>query len=152
MKMEKRVLKDLPKSIRRRYNAVNGLRTVTMFIGWAITAIVAVLTAIDGDFTVIGAVCFGGVIHGWIHAGFLFKDAFAKTGLVLGFIVSAFIFIGASLIGGVFLVIDTVRFIQKKPLIYNNEDKYFLDSETLVSALVSEGKAVHIYDVPDDDE
>lgn len=150
--MEKRIVKELPAAIRRRYNAVNGLRTATMFIGWAITAIVLVLTAIDGTFSPLAAVCYGGIIHGWVHAGYLFRGAFEKTGLVLGLIFSAFIFIGAAFFGGVFLVIDTVRFIMKKPLIYNNEDKYFLDANDLVSALVSEGRVPNIYDVSDQDD
>lgn len=152
--MKKSEIENLPKSIRRKYKLTNGVRTVTMFIGWIITVALFIYVLKSGEQglqNILFAPIFGGgFIHGIFHAEFLFKKAFKKLGVIIGFFVSGVIFIISAYAGFIFLIVDTVLFIIKKPLIYPFEDKYFLTIENLAELIANEDCEVYEYDLPED--
>ena len=47
--MKKSDLQKLPKSIRKKYNPTNGVRTVTLFIGWILAAVLFVYSVASGE-------------------------------------------------------------------------------------------------------
>lgn len=126
----------LPRAIRRSYKITNGVRTAALFIAWLIAVILLVFSVVNGDVSlnglVFGPICIGGLVTGLVHGGFAYKKAFANFGIVIGLVLSAFAYIGFSLAGGIFLVVDTILFIQKKPLIYGFEDKNFISLENIM--------------------
>ena len=152
--MKKFEIENLPKSIRRKYKLTNGVRTVTMFIGWILTVALFIYVLKSGEQglqNILFAPIFGGgFIHGIFHAEFLFKKAFKKLGVIIGFFVSGVIFIISAYAGFIFLIVDTVLFIIKKPLIYPFEDKYFLTIENLAELIANEDCEVYEYDIPED--
>lgn len=152
--MKKSEIENLPKSIRRKYKLTNGVRTVTMFIGWILTVALFIYVLKSGEQglqNILFAPIFGGgFIHGIFHAEFLFKKAFKKLGIIIGFFVSGVIFIISAYAGLIFLIVDTVLFIIKKPLIYPFEDKYFLTIENLAELIANEDCEVYEYDIPED--
>lgn len=152
--MKKFEIENLPKSIRRKYKLTNGVRTVTMFIGWILTVALFIYVLKSGEQglqNILFAPIFGGgFIHGIFHAEFMFKKAFKKLGIIIGFFVSGVIFIISAYAGFIFLIVDTVLFIIKKPLIYPFEDKYFLTIENLAELIANEDCEVYEYDIPED--
>lgn len=152
--MKKTEVKNLPKSIRKKYNLTNGVRTVTLFLGWIIAAVLFIYSLGSGHkgfANIFFAPLFGGgFIHGLFHAEFVFKNAFKKLGLVIGFFLSGLIFTIAAYSGFIFIIIDTVLFILKKPLIYPFEDKHFLVVEDIAELIRQEGGVAYEYDLPED--
>lgn len=152
--MKKSELKKLPVSIRRKYSLTNGVRTVTLFIGWLLSAVLfiyALTTGEQGAANILFAPLFGGgFIHGIFHAEFLYKKAFKGLGLIVGFFVSVFIFMLAAYSGFIFLIIDTILFIKKKPLIYSFEDKHFLTVENIAELLEGSDYEIYEYEIPSD--
>ena len=152
--MKKSELNNLPKSIRKKYNLTNGVRTVTMIIGWILSVILfiyALGSGQKGAANILFAPIFGGgFIHGIFHAEFLFKTAFKKLGLIVGFFVSCLIFMISAYAGFIFLIADTVLFILKKPLIYPFEDKHFLTVEDIRELIEDDNCEIYEYDIPAD--
>lgn len=152
--MKKSDLNVLPKSIRKKYNLTNVVRTVTLFLGWMIALLLFIYSLGSGQkgfSNIIFAPIFsGGFIHGLFHAEFVFKNVFKKLGLIIGFFVSGVIFTIAAYSGFIFIIIDTVLFIKKKPLIYPFEDKHFLVVEDLAELIRQEGGVAYEYDLPED--
>ena len=152
--MKKFEIENLPKSIRRKYKLTNGVRTVTMFIGWILTVALFIYVLKSGEQglqNILFAPIFGGgFIHGIFHAEFMFKKAFKKLGIIIGFFVSGVIFIISAYAGFIFLIVDTVLFIIKKPLIYPFGDKYFLTIENVAELIANEDCEVYEYDIPED--
>lgn len=152
--MKKSDVQNLPKSIRRSYNITNGVRTATMFIGWVLTVVLFIYSLTSGQkgfANIVFAPIFGaGFIHGAFHAEFLYKKAFNKLGLIIGFFASVFIFMIAAYAGFIFLIVDTVLFILKKPLIYPFEDKNFLIVKDLDKLIAEAGGEVYEYDIPEE--
>lgn len=152
--MKKSELNALPKSIRKKYNLTNGVRTVTLFLGWMIALLLFIYSLGSGQkgfANIFFAPIFGGgFIHGLFHAEFVFKNAFKKLGIFIGFFISGVIFTIAAYSGFIFIIIDTVLFIKKKPLIYPFEDKHFLVVEDLAELIRQEGGVAYEYDLPED--
>lgn len=152
--MKKSTVNSLPKSIRRSYNLTNGVRTVTMFIGWILSVIIFIYAVTHGEkgFSniVFAPVFGGGFIHGVVHAEFLFKKAFKVLGIIIGFFASCLIFLVSAYAGFIFLIVDTMLFILKKPLIYPFEDKNFLVVEDLAKLIAEEGGIAYEYDIPEE--
>lgn len=152
--MKKSDLQKLPKSIRKKYKLTNGVRTVTLFIGWILSAVLFVYAITSGEkgfSNIVFAPLFGGgFIHGIFHAEFLFKKAFKKLGLVIGLAAFGLIFTVSAYTGFIFLIIDTVLFIRKAPLIYPFEDKKFRVVENLAELIAEEGGTAYVYDLPAD--
>lgn len=152
--MKKSDVQNLPKSIRRSYNLTNGVRTATMMLGWVLTVmlfIYALKSGQKGFSNIVFAPVFGaGFIHGAFHAEFLYKKMFKTLGLIIGFFASVFIFMIAAYAGFIFLIVDTVLFVLKKPLIYPFEDKNFLVVEDLAKLIAEEGGVAYEYDIPEE--
>lgn len=152
--MKKSDVQNLPKSIRRSYNLTNGVRTATMMLGWVLTVVLFIYALKTGPMTfsnIVFAPIFGaGFIHGAFHAEFLYKKAFNKLGLIIGFFASMLIFMIAAYAGFIFLITDTVLFILKKPLIYPFEDKNFLLVKDLSKLIAEEGGVAYEYDIPEE--
>lgn len=150
--MKKSDLKNLPSSIRKSYKLTNGVRTVTMFIGWVLCVILFIYSLTSGQkgfSNIIFAPIFGGgFIHGICHAEFLFKKAFKKFGLIIGFFLSVLIFMISAYSGFIFLIIDTILFLLKAPLIYPFEDKNFLVIENINDLIAKEGGIAYEYELP----
>lgn len=154
--MKKSDLQKLPRSIRKKYKLTNGVRTVTLFIGWILSAVLFVYAVTSGEkgfSNIVFAPLFGGgFIHGIFHAEFLFKKAFKTLGLVIGLAAFGLIFTVSAYTGFIFLIIDTVLFIRNAPLIYPFEDKNFLVVENLAELIAEEGGTAYVYDLPADFE
>lgn len=125
----------LPPSAQKAYNLTSKIRTVTMFIGFASALIMFILAfgeifnGKDNLFTVFGgSFMFGGFLHGIVHMEFTYKKLARSLGIIGLFLCLFVIMIGAYA-GFIFLVIDLVLFIRKKPLIYSYENINFLYSK-----------------------
>ena len=152
--MKRSDLNALPKSIRKKYDLTNGVRTVTLFLGWIIALLLFIYSLGSGQkgaANILFAPLFGGgFIHGLFHAEFVFKNAFKNLGLFIGFFLSGLIFTIAAYSGFIFIIIDTILFILKKPLIYPFEDKHFLTVDNLAELIRQEGGVAYEYDLPED--
>lgn len=129
---------DMPQSAQKSYRLTNTIRKVLMFLGWIISG----GFFLCGTFSMIvyqdfsfGEVLFltyvtGGLILGLVHCEFLFKSLFKSIWILflVGIFFLGFILTYAIFAGGAYLIIDTILFIRKKPLIYSFENKYFLQT------------------------
>lgn len=124
-----------------------------LIAGWIFGAIIAVITLIfmisttvsSGEgfgfvdliggilSAVIIGIMLGGIFPGLAHLGFLFKKIKLDTAILLIILIGVFILMVYAIIlaivmytGWIFLIIDTILFIMKKPLIYRWEDKRVL--------------------------
>ena len=129
---------ELPQSAQKAYKTTNILRTVTMFIGWAASILIAILFRNeDTSFVskIIGGFMLGAAIHGIVHSEFLLKGVmnalkkFSIIGLFIGLGICCMLICLLCYAGGIFLIVDTVLFILKKPLIYPFENKCFLNTK-----------------------
>lgn len=90
---------------------------------------------------IIGGFMLGAAIHGIVHSEFLLKNImkalkkYSIIGLFIGLGLCCMLICLFSYIGGIFLVVDTVLFILKKPLIYPFENKSFLKSKAVQEEL-----------------
>ena len=135
---------ELPQSAQKAYKTTNIVRTVTMFIGWAASILITILLSNeDTGFVskIIGGFMLGAAIHGIVHSEFLLKNImkalkkYSIIGLFIGLGLCCMLICLFSYIGGIFLVVDTVLFILKKPLIYPFENKSFLKSKAVQEEL-----------------
>lgn len=135
------------------YDKCNRGNKGALIAGWIFGAIVAVaslIMMISGAVTsgassgfgdvmggIFGAlligIIFGGIFPGIAHLGFLFKKIKLDTAILLILLIGVFILMIYAIIlavimytGWIFLIIDTILFIMKKPLIYKLEDKRVL--------------------------
>lgn len=134
---------------REMYDKCNRGNKGALFVGWAIGGICAaifIVMAIAGAINpnssgnildvfqaIMGGVLFGGFIPGFAHLGFLFKKIKPDTAILLIILIGAFILMVYGIIlmlimftGWIFLIVDTILFIMKKPLIYKLEDARIL--------------------------
>lgn len=125
----------LPPSAQKAYNMTSKIRTVTMFIGFASAIIMFILAfgeifnGKDNLFTVLGgSFMFGGFLHGIVHMEFTYKKLARSLGII-GLFLCLFVAMIGAYIGFIFMIIDLVLFIKKKPLIYPYENVHFLYSK-----------------------
>jgi hypothetical protein len=131
---------ELPKSAQKAYKVSNILRKVTMFLS-IIIAVVCMFgfSKSDGIFnSIFAGLALGGVIRGIVHYEFILKAIMRKTiqvgviGLLFGlFICYLLICLTVPFLGFIFVVVDLVLFILKKPLVYQFENKFFLNSKAV---------------------
>ncbi len=131
---------ELPKSAQKAYKVSNILRKVTMFLS-IIIAVVCMFgfSKSDGIFnSIFAGLALGGVIHGIVHYEFILKAIMRKTiqvgviGLLFGlFICYLLICLTVPFLGFIFVVVDIVLLILKKPLVYPFENKFFLNSKAV---------------------
>ena len=138
------------KDVYDKWNKGNKRGLVAGWIFGAILTIVSLIFMISGaissgDFGGFGGivsgvlaavmigVMFGGIFPGLVHLGFLFKKIKLDTAILLILLIGVFILMVYAIIlavimytGWIFLIIDTILFIMKKPLIYRWEDKRVL--------------------------
>lgn len=132
---------EMPISAQKSYNLTNKIRKIAMFIGFVITALALVDINVNHGISFINLfvapVFAGGLIPGIVHGGYYYKKVFLGMlkfpiifyiGIVFGVVVAGLILVAFAYGGFIFLIIDTIRFIQKKPLIYSFEHKHFLES------------------------
>lgn len=124
---------DMPLSAQKAYDSSNHARKLAMFIG-GIGFIIAVIALFFGSVfdadtgaTLFIPAAIITMIPGFVHANLHFKKF-----LSAGIIGLAIWFIAVMLVGGygcvIFLVMDIVRYIQKKPLISKSEHKFFIET------------------------
>lgn len=151
------------------YDKCNKGNKGALIAGWIFGAIIAIIVLIAeisaaissrdvGGFggviagilmpIIIGATL-GGIFPGFAHLGFLFKKIKLDTAILLILLIGIFILMVYAIIfsfimysGWVFLIIDTVLFIRKKPLIYGWEDSRVLaKAETKAGAYIAASSA-----------
>lgn len=136
-----------------------------LFAGWIFGAVLTVISLVlmisgaasSGGITGFGdiivgifsavmiGIMFGGIFPGLVHLGFLFKKIKLDTAILLILLIGIFILMVYAVIlaivmytGWIFLIIDTILFIMKKPLIYRWEDKRVLaKAETRTGAYIT---------------
>ena len=122
-------IESLPVKAQKNYKFTNMLRKIAMFAGWGIAVLLFIYTTItqQGTFleNLVGSIMTGGILLGIIHCEFLMKKLSRAMG-VLGIFINLFIVGFTFFFGWIFLIIDTVLFIMKKPLVYPMEHKNFL--------------------------
>lgn len=124
---------DMPQSAQKAYKLTNTIRKIAMFIGWVafvgwlVAGFLSMIINKDITFGELLFLCYlyPGVLAGLVHCEFGFKGAFQKFS-VLGIFALPFVVIYAIFAGGIYLIVDTILFILKKPLIYPFEMKYFI--------------------------
>ncbi len=125
------------------YDKWNKANRMGLFVAWGITAVMIVVFFIVGITQAdplggIGVgfgigVMIGGLIPGFSHLGFLFKKIKLSSAILLMILIGVFILMLYAIIfavvwcGGMLcLLVDSILFILKKPLIYPWEDKRVL--------------------------
>lgn len=128
---------------RETYDKCNNANKLGLFVAWGITAAMIIVFFIVGitqsdPLGGIGAgfgigVMIGGLIPGFAHLGFLFKKIKLTSAILLIILIGVFIVMLYAIIflvvwcGGMLcLLVDSILFIVKKPLIYPWEDKRVL--------------------------
>lgn len=147
---------DMPPSAQKAYNSTNSTRKVTMFIG-GIGFIIAALSLLyssvfdaEKGMTIFLPAAFITMIPGFVHAHLHFKK-FLSKGLI-GLAVWLFAVVVIGVYGCViFLIMDIVRYIQKKPLIAKSEHKFFLESpaaqqEMMTAAIAADSRQYNTAD------
>ncbi len=142
--MTKQQYNSLAPYQRETYDKWNKANRMGLFVAWGITAAMIVVFFIVGITQAdplggIGVgfgigVMIGGLIPGFAHLGFLFKKIKLTNAILLIILIGVFIVMLYAIIftivwlGGMLcLLVDSVLFILKKPLIYPWEDKRVLD-------------------------
>lgn len=150
--MSKITIEELPSSAQEACRKKAKNRKALLFAEWAIAAVgfvfILILCIQDGKplSGIVGGLFFGLVFGGWVcgldHLGYLFKKV-VKNGIGLIIIlglwyiaVFAAIAMLASLVGWVFLIIDSICFFAKKPLIFQSEINRILQSEQVQTELL----------------
>ncbi len=141
--MTKQQYNSLAPYQRETYDKWNKANKMGLFVAWGITAASIVIFFIVGitQADPIGGigvgfgigVMIGGLIPGFSHLGFLFKKIKLTSAILLIILIGVFIvmlygiiFLVVWLGGMLCLLVDSVLFIIKKPLIYPWEDKRVL--------------------------
>lgn len=144
---EKILFEDMPPSAQKAYTMTNTVRKAAMFIGWVSVALFAILyfiteilksgaSAEDGAMILLVSFL-GMMLLGLVHGEFWFKKAigvFNSFGMTIVFfeiplILCGLVFLVFGYGSGIFLIIDTILFIKKKPLVYKFEHHYFMESK-----------------------
>lgn len=120
---------QMPPSAQKSYNVTNKVRVVSMFIGIAITLICIIRHFVTGDNESI-LFCFmlGGIIHYFIHSEFLLKKLMNSLGII-GILAFLIISVFGMYTGWIFMIVDFILFLMKKPCIYPFENESFLLSK-----------------------
>ncbi|MBR4084247.1 MAG: SHOCT domain-containing protein [Lachnospiraceae bacterium] len=136
---------DMPPSAQRSYRITNTTRKIVMFIGWIIVLLVlislfAVKVLKTADINMLSvaflALIFFFVIHAlFIHLEFVYKTIYSKLWWIGIIILIPFVWTVAGLFSWVFLLVDTILFLLKKPLIYPFENKYFIRTRDAVDEM-----------------
>lgn len=138
---------ELPVQVQQALKTTSTVRKISMFIGWVLTGGILIFGFVT-DIMDIGikafanipplllvSLIFGGFIHGIVH---MMKGVLKRTGnsfkLIpvppVCFFIPLFVFffglVGCYFGGGIFLILDTIKFLRKKPLIYKSDYKRFL--------------------------
>lgn len=151
--MEKLTYESLPPSAQKSYNFHANIRKLLMFLGWGVAALLEVMSIIDlirgeGDIQMLlfGSIMFGGIPLGIAHSVHYLVNTFKTcmriiplfpADLVISFLVTAMVYIAFGVAGGALLVVDTIMFICKKPLIYPFEMKHFLQSKAAQAEILA---------------
>lgn len=151
--MEKLTYESLPPSAQQSYNFHANIRKLLMFLGWGVAALLEVMSIIDlirgeGDIQMLlyGSILIGGILLGAAHSVHYVINTFKTcmriiplfpADLVISFIAASFVWIAFCMASGVLLIIDTILFICKKPLIYPFEMKHFLQSKAAQAEILA---------------
>ena len=153
--MEHIRFEEMPRSAQEAYLKKAKNRKTLLFVEWAIAAVTYVMTFIgailNGENPIVltfGALAiallFSGFICGLDHLGFLFKKS-VKHGIGLIIILGIWyialfsaITMLAYFIGWIFLIIDSILFFTKKPLVYRSEQKRFLQTEQAQAEILAQ--------------
>lgn len=122
----------LPDYAKKAYKRTDLLRKISGIAAWIFTLLVFIymLKMPDHNFvTLLIALVFsfflGCSLHGLVHFGFTLKKMFSQN-ILIGLIALNLLLIASQFTGGIHLIIDTIRFIQKKPLIRDSELHHFV--------------------------
>lgn len=132
-----------PESAQKAYKITNIVRKVSMFIAWGLFIILFVVMTVAtmkdlfsygfsvwiesmvGGFFLCMIVPF--MIHTFVHSEFLFKNM-AKSMGIIGIILALFAVEFRCFVGAYWGIKDLYLFIKKKPLVYEKEYDYFLET------------------------
>lgn len=129
---------EMPPSAQKAYKVTNVVRKGAMFIGWVVFVLLYIFLIVDHNENngitdwLFGPLLGAGMLSGIIHGEFLYKKVFRTFTVILFLIalsISAFFAMIFGYIGFIFLIVDTILFFKKKPLIYKYEHHNFLDSK-----------------------
>lgn len=129
---------EMPTSAQKSYKITNIVRKGTVFISWVLFVLMMFNVVPKEESFIICipfSLVFGGFIHGIVHGEFIYKKVLRKMsfggliGIGIGFLVDLVIGEMFGVIGSIYLIIDTIRFIKRKPLVYSFEHKYFLETQ-----------------------
>ncbi|MCM1006596.1 MAG: hypothetical protein NC485_01490 [Ruminococcus flavefaciens] len=127
---------NMPETIQEWYKSTNFTRKIALWLCIAIIPVLCILFLLNGfiegitDFfqMLIMSVYLPGFLYGFVHFGWILKymwERFKVTIVIppLFIILFGFPIMAIMLVGGVFIIIDAIRFIKKKPLVYSWEAK-----------------------------
>ena len=141
------------------YDKKNKRNKRLLIVGWIVGAVTAILVVVNFgtvkdifESLLVGLVMglyVGGIFSGLAHFGFLLKKIKFDSAILLAILLGIFIIMLYSVLfsvavftGWICLIIDTILFIMKKPLIYRWEDKRVLaKSETTMGMFVTDPSA-----------
>lgn len=129
---------EMPPSAQKAYKVTNVVRKGAMFIGWVVFVLLYIFLIVDNNENngitdwLFGPLLGAGMLSGIIHGEFLYKKVFRTFTVILFLIalsISAFFAMIFGYIGFIFLIVHTILFFKKKPLVYSFEHKYFLETQ-----------------------
>lgn len=122
----------MPTPAQKAYKTTNTIRKFTMLIGWIATVFFFILFKKTEDDGIIllsyGSMMIGSAVHVFVHSEFILKKLAKNFGRLRLY---ACVIWGVCVIvvGPIFLIIDTILFCLKKPLVYPFEHKFFLETK-----------------------
>lgn len=135
---------EMPKSVQKIYRFNNSLRKLTMILSWVLAIIIFLAlrkrsteASIFNTFHI--SLMLASVVHGFMHGTFIFRSVWkwlcdklyglSILFLLIAYFVEGVVFSFFCAYGFVFVIIDTIRSLIKKPLVYRWEHKYLLRME-----------------------
>ena len=135
--MKKSNIEDVPETIQEWYQSTNLSRKVLLFLCIAAMPVLLICFLINAEFEsavdvfemLFSVIWLPGLLYGPIRWGWMFKWLWEKFKATLILAVPLFVLIvafplmGLMCTGSAFIIIDMIRFIKKKPLVYLWEAK-----------------------------
>lgn len=128
---------NMPETIQEWYKSINFTRKITLWLCIAIIPVLLICFLINAEFEsavdvfemLFSVIWLPGLLYGPIRWGWMFKWLWEKFKVMLILAVPLFVLIvafplmGLMCTGSAFIIIDMIRFIKKRPLVYLWEAK-----------------------------
>lgn len=140
-------VEEMTPELKKAYTQTSLVRKISMFIGFTIAVVVFVAFSVGylkegiGRFfqeffnIILYSMVLGGIFHGWLHCEFFVRHVKRKVLFPIRLVPYFLVYIFGWLPGSIFLIIDLILFIKKKPLVYPFEFEHICRLEKVEQEL-----------------